>query len=220
MIDIPLLKLAHLLCLVYWLGGDLGVFYSSFFVADEKRSPETRVAAAKILFALDQAPRLCMPLILGLGVHLAVRLGMIRAPFELVLGTWLLVAAWVGMVLVLHFKHGGKMVKILMPIDFWFRGVFVASVTGLCLWNLFGQGTLLIDWASWKLLLFAATVMCGLMIRVRLRPFAPAFMRLKAETHDASDNAAIRRALTGTRPFVIAIWVALLLESALGVHVF
>ncbi len=218
MTEIALLTLAHLLCLVYWLGGDLGVFYSSFFVIDEKRSPETRVAAAKILFALDQAPRQCMPLILGFGVHLAQKMGMLRLPFEIVIGTWLLVAVWIGIVLTLHFSHGGKAVRILMPVDFWFRGIFVAGVSIWVIWNLFGPGNQMTDWTGWKLLLFAATVLCGLMIRVRLRIFAPAFSRLKAGNHDDADNAAIRKALTSTRPFVIAIWLTLVLESALGVH--
>ena len=39
MTELALLKMAHILGLVYWLGGDLGVFYSSFFVADEKEAP-------------------------------------------------------------------------------------------------------------------------------------------------------------------------------------
>ena len=29
-----LLKLAHILLFVYWLGGDIGVFYSAFSVRD------------------------------------------------------------------------------------------------------------------------------------------------------------------------------------------
>jgi hypothetical protein len=216
--ELALLKLGHILCLVYWLGGDLGVFYSSFFVVDEKRSAETRVAAAKILFALDMAPRLSMPLILGLGVHLAQLMGMIHGPAWLIPGTWLLVAAWIGVVLSVHFSHGGRVGKILTPVDFWFRGCFTTAVILLCLWNLYGPGELMIDWASWKMLLFAATVGCGLMIRVRLRPFAASMARLTASQHDDHDNAVIRRALNGTKPFVIAIWIALVLESALGVH--
>ena len=77
---LELLKLGHVLCLVYWLGADLGVFYSSYFVADDKLKAETRVAMAKLLFALDQGPRICMPLIFAFGAHLAFRLGLWQIP--------------------------------------------------------------------------------------------------------------------------------------------
>ena len=218
MIDIAFLKLAHLLCLVYWLGGGLGVFYSSFLVVDEKRSRETRLAAAKMLFTLDLAPRLCMPLILGLGVSLARKLGFFQAPGELILVTWLLVVGWMALVLILHFKHSGRIVHILAPVDFWFRGVFIVIVAGLSLYSWLGSGDLMTDWMAWKLLLFVFTVFCGLMIRFRLRPFGPAFGRLKQGAHDAADDQAIRQSIAGTRPFALAIWVALILEAALGVH--
>ena len=38
--ELGILKLIHILCLVYWLGADLGVFYSSYFLIDEKLSRE------------------------------------------------------------------------------------------------------------------------------------------------------------------------------------
>jgi uncharacterized membrane protein len=66
-----IIKFLHLVGFAYWLGGDLGVFHSSYYVADPKQPPAVRVAAAKILFWLDQVPRMCMTMMLPLGVHLA-----------------------------------------------------------------------------------------------------------------------------------------------------
>ncbi|MDP7297072.1 MAG: hypothetical protein QGF92_06425, partial [Gammaproteobacteria bacterium] len=50
----------HLLLFVYWLGGDLGVYYSSGMVVDPKLSNSARVTAAKIMVNLDFVPRICM----------------------------------------------------------------------------------------------------------------------------------------------------------------
>lgn len=216
MTEIAILKLGHLLCLVYWLGADLGVFYSSYFLVDDKLSTETRISMAKLLFALDQAPRICMPLILAFGVHLAWRLGMWTIPASVVVATWLICFGWLAMVLTLHIRGHGA--KGLTTFDFAFRVVVVAGLAAYAIYALSGQH--LAAWLAIKLLVFAGLVACGLMVRRGLRPFGPAFAALAQDRATDTDNAAIRASLANTRPFVIAIWVGLLVNSALGVHLF
>lgn len=218
MSDILLLKFGHLLCLVYWLGGDLGVFYSSYSVADERLSPETRRNAAKILFALDQAPRICMTLILPLGVHLAWRMGFLPVPGAVVAATWAICLGWLAMVLTLHFGGHGGGLAWLTKFDFGFRVVVVVGLLGVAGASLTDAWRTMPDWTAWKLAIFALLVFCGLMVRVRLKPFGPAFANLVRGEPSDEDNAVIRRTLGGTRPFVLAIWVGLLVETALGLH--
>lgn len=219
MTEIALLKMAHVLGLVYWLGADLGVFYSSYILCDDKQSPAVRVSAARILFALDQAPRICMTLMLPLGVHLASLLAYLSVPAWLVPATWALAAGWLTMVLVLHFKgHGGKL-ALLTRFDFWFRAALVISLAAIAVGAVSGALPQATAWSGYKLGIFAALIFCGLMVRLRLRPFGPAFARLaRGEANDA-DNQAIRSSIGGTRPFVVAIWVGLLASTALGLHV-
>ncbi len=216
MLEIGLLKLGHLLCLVYWLGADLGVFYSSYFVTDEKLSTETRVTTARILFALDQAPRICMPLILAFGVHLAYRLGMWNLPAVAVAAAWLICLGWLAMVLTLHVR--GQNAKGLTTFDYWFRVAVVAVLSAYATYALAGGHVT--TWLAVKLLVFAGLVACGLMVRRGLRPFGPAFTALVQGRAGDEDNAAIRGSLARTRPFVVAIWAGLLVNTALGLHLF
>ena len=216
MLEIGLLKLGHLLCLVYWLGADLGVFYSSYFVADDKLSTETRVTTARILFALDQAPRICMPLILAFGVHLAYRLGMWNLPGIAVAAAWLVCLGWLAMVLTLHVR--GQDAKGLTTFDYWFRVAVVAGLSAHSIYSLTGGHVA--TWLAVKLLVFAGLVACGLMVRRGLRPFGPAFAALVQGRAGDEDNAAIRGSLARTRPFVLAIWAGLLVNTALGLHLF
>ncbi|MFZ9086446.1 MAG: hypothetical protein ACO3C6_07725, partial [Steroidobacteraceae bacterium] len=51
-----LATLLHLLLFVYWLGGDVGVFYASRFVVDTSLTREERLTAAKIFLDLDMLP--------------------------------------------------------------------------------------------------------------------------------------------------------------------
>lgn len=214
--EITLLQFVHLLGLVYWLGGDLGVFYSSSYVADENNSPETRVKIAKILFALDQAPRICMTLMLPTGYHLAHAMGLVQLPIGTVWLVWLLGLAWMAMVITLHLRHGAD--QWLARIDYVFRIVLIVALLAIAVTSLRGSGWLLTSWLPFKLIIFAVLIFFGLMIRRRLVPFGPAFGRLVQGDVDEQVNVTIRRSLASVKPWVIGIWLGLLVNTALGIH--
>ena len=51
-------KYAHIIAMVYWLGGDLGTFFASNQVINRGLSPQARQTALKIMLACDRAPKL------------------------------------------------------------------------------------------------------------------------------------------------------------------
>ncbi len=218
MSELLLIKLLHLLGLVYWLGGDLGVFYSSFVVSDESKSPETRVVAAKMLFALDQAPRVCMTLMLPLGLHLAWKIGALPLSGLTMTIVWLGASFWLISVLYLHAASPGRTKQWVTNLDYWFRLALVVGLVG------FGIGALFTDtfsapyWVAIKLTIFGLLIGCGLIVRIVLREFGPAFGNLVQGSPADADNAAIKRSLSRTRPFVVCIWIGLILSAALGLH--
>lgn len=212
---IAALKLLHLLCFVYWLGGDLGTFYSAGLVVRRELSPEARVTAARIMFATDLAPRLAMPLTVASGLHLAVAIGFLALPPAAMAAAWGLCAAWLGMLLALHHRPGQMM---LVRVDFAWR---VALVAGLLLVALMGFTQTWAQPAPWlalKLAAFAATVFCGLMIRRRMRTFGPAFALLLRGSPDEAANDEVARSLGAARPWVVGIWALLLLAAFTGLH--
>jgi hypothetical protein len=77
---VALLALLHLLIPVYWLGGDLGAFYSSRFMIDPARTVPERMMALKILNNIDMAPRTTLILAFPTGFTLAVAKGWIDLP--------------------------------------------------------------------------------------------------------------------------------------------
>jgi hypothetical protein len=209
-----LLALAHLLLFVYWLGADLGVFYSSRFVADASRGAKERLLAAQIMLGIDLVPRLCMPLVLATGAQLAAAKGMLLLSPLMQAAVWLLAAAWLASVVVLHHHRPSWLVAL----D---RAVRVMVVVGLV--SVVSDGWLygrwgIAPWLAFKLLCFATTVGCGLMIRVRLAPFGPAFTRLATGQPEVGDDAIISRSIARCRPWVVLIWVVLVLAAATGRH--
>ena len=215
MTEILLLKFAHLLCVIYWLGGDLGVFYSSYSVSNEKLSPETRIVVAKILFALDQAPRICMVLMLPTGVHLGYKMGLIQLPEFIVPVVWIFGVAWLAMVLILHFRHNSPFLTV---FDFWFRIVLSGSLLCLAVYAFSSNKILVAEWLALKLGVFALLMICGLLIRIKLKPFGPAFAALVQGQVDDNVNVTIRSSLAAVKPYVLLIWLGILVNTALGLH--
>ena len=216
--EVALLKFIHILAFVYWLGGDLGVFYSSFYAVNRKLSAEARVTAIRILFALDMAPRISMTLILVTGIHLSYRIGYLPvAPWVIYLSyaVWL---GWLAMVLYLHYGKKGPFQPVVTKFDFGFRLALIAGLSTYAAVSLSGQSGVSADFIAWKLLILATLVACGLMVRIKLKPFGPAFAKLVAGNPSQADEDAIGQSIAATRPWVMVIWVGLLLAAALGLH--
>jgi len=203
-------------------GGDLGVFYSSGMVIDPKLSNSARTTAAKIMIDLDFVPRICMTLMLTVG-GLLVGMGDngIDHPLWQKLGFLALGPGWLAMVVYLHYAHGTPLSKVVTKIDFWLRWglvIYLIVATGVS----FAIGRL--DPAPWvgaKLMVFAVLIFCGLMIRVFIPGYIAGIMALRKQVDEPTLPDEVNRSMTKSldrcRPFVLAIWVGLLIECFLGV---
>jgi len=128
------LLLIHLLLFVYWLGGDLGVFYSSQFVANGSLSNEARTTAANIMLGCDLVPKICMSLMLTVGGLLSSSIG-IEHPTWQIAGIVLIGPFWLCMVLILHYKHHASFVPALTKFDFYFRWLLVFGLLASCAYS-------------------------------------------------------------------------------------
>jgi hypothetical protein len=208
--------LAHVVLFCYWLGGDVGVFYSSKFVINPELSRDTRLIAAKIMIGCDLVPRMCMSLMLTTAGILTAFAGL-EHPLWQMIGIILLGPVWLTMVLVLHFSHNAPFIPALTKIDFYFRWLVIVGGIASCLYAL-NVGRL--DGAPWiaaKLMLFYFTVFCGLMIRIQMKGFGSSYGKLVADNYNDADNQIMIKSLKRATPWVYAIWATLLLEASIGI---
>ena len=214
------LKYAHILAFVYWLGGDLGTFFASRQVIRRDLGVEARQVALKIMLACDQGPKLAMPAIFACGYQMAVSMQLLLAPGWVTALVWLACLIWFGNVLVLYFKAGTPLVARLSYFDFRLRLLVTGVLIGAAVSGLIGIGGawLSADWLAWKMLVFAALVACGVMIRINLKPFVPAFLDLQAQGPSDDLNTTLERSVNRCRPWVWAIWLGLFVNAAIGVH--
>ncbi|MDJ0750000.1 MAG: hypothetical protein QNJ11_10980 [Woeseiaceae bacterium] len=218
--EIAVFQLLHTIGFAYWLGVDLGVFYTSYFVANPKLSPEARATAARILFALDQGPRICMTLVLPLGIHLAWLYGIFGFDAIVMAVIWTVCIAWLAMVITLHLANPSPRKTLLTRFDFIFRIAIAILLIAVGAFALTSSQLRLPHWISWKLAIYGGLIACGLVIRLKLKHFGPAMTRIIRGEADTTDNTTIASSLGSTRPYVILIWIGLIVSTALGLRLF
>jgi len=217
MIDLhDLFLILHLVLFCYWLGGDIGVFYSSGFAADPKLSIEARMTAARIMLALDLVPRLCGAVMLTVGGVLSEFVGVTHPTWQMA-GIILLAPVWLSLELILHFKHDTPLGKGMQKFDNPFKWVIVVGCIVSVGWS-FSTGRLdEAPWVGYKILIFAAIVFCSLMINKTIGPYVLGVQRIAAGVINDEENAAMAKSLRQCKWAVLGIWAGLVIEAVLGV---
>jgi len=218
--DYLLLQYAHIIAFVYWLGGDLGTFVASSYVVKRDLGTEARSTALKIMLACDQGPKLAMPLIFALGLQMASLSGLIQLPGAVIIGMWMITLYWTGNVLVLYFNEGKPFTQKLAVIDLYFRIAVVAGLLAFAGNGLTSDSSPIgADWLAYKILIFAAMVTCGIFIRIKLKPFIPAFVTMMQEGASEETDDIMANSLQKARVFVWGIWAGLFINAAIGLHI-
>jgi len=212
------LIVAHALCFVYWLGGDLGVFYSSGIVIKPGLSKETRLITAKIFHWLDQFPRVCMPLIAALGTTMANLQGWFQLSSGWLLLVWIVAIAWIFNVIYLFLnEESNATAELVRKVDFAMRWVFSIGIAVLAIMSFVGSGITQDAWLAAKLLIYSGTIFLGIISRLTMKPFGPAFKRILSNGDTAADLEILRTTLFRTRIPIIGIWFLVFLAGAIGI---
>jgi len=211
-----LFVILHILGFVYWLGGDVGVFYSSGFVINPKYSTETRLIASKIMMDLDLIPRICMTLMLTIGGTLASMQGIDHYPGQMV-ALWILAPVWCFMVVYMHFGHGSPLANTFGTIDYWLRRILIAGILLSVVYTLYTGRLAETPWLTAKVGLFAYLIFCGVMIRRYLPDFIIGLQALAKGSINDEENTRMAAGLKKARPWVLSIWAVVFIEAVLGV---
>lgn len=213
------LILIHILLLVYWLGADLGVFYSAGFLTNPSLSVETRRTVMKILHFIDLFPRMALVMMLPVGISLALIGGYAAVPegwtVPVIALAWVAGTAWLALVIKIY----GRVSPGLTKLDYAIRFAVIAGLLVLAAASFAGIGPVIpgATWLALKLVVFAAIIVCGLGIRVVFKPFGAAFGKLVAEGSSPAVEAAMKQAQLRVRPVVLTLWAGLVIEAFLGI---
>lgn len=214
----------HIVLFVYWLGGDLGVYYSSRFIIKPELQPETRAIAAKIMVGCDMAPRFSLILFGASGVTL-----MYYGPLgdKFFFTGWMLALVWVGTLtwvfvsLQEHLQSGKKSHHFFHTSDLVIRWFAAALLVVMGAYAIIAAEPFGVDtnpkWLGLKVLFYGLSIFCGIMIRRALKPFGPSFGKLMSEGSSPEVEDGIVGSIRRSEPWVYAIWFFVLAAAILGV---
>lgn len=211
---VSLLTLLHVLVFVYWLGGDLGAFYTSSFMTDPKRSVPERMMALKILNNIDMAPRTTLILAYPTGLTLAWAKGWVDVPGYIPAIAAIAFLGWLALAWAVHLQHGtnGAIKRIDLGIRYLcvvaFAAGGVAGLTGVREMPLF---------IALKLCILAVCITLGLIVRRQIAPLFGAIREMATTGPTPATDAAIRGANNQARVSVLSLWVLITLAAFLGI---
>ena len=187
-----LVKLAHILLFVYWLGGDIGVFHSSSYVRNAALTRAARGSAVKIRLWVDMIPRYCLVLMLPVGYTLAMELGIVSVSSTVAVGMWVIALIWLALVYAVHHFQGTPLGQRLRIVDLVWRIVLALGLVWDAVQGFRGMGHIDAPWLSAKFLVFAFLIFCGIMIRVVGAPSLPALREVLANGSTPELEATIK----------------------------
>jgi hypothetical protein len=210
-----LLTLLHLLIPIYWLGGDLGVFYAGRLLRNPAFSASDRLMVLKILLNLDMGPRTALILTFPTGFTLAAVKGWLAVSGLWIALAWAVALVWLWLAWNVHLRHGPAGQKA-RQFDSALRHTVLA---GLAVGGIAGLAGMLAMplFLALKLLALALAIALGLIIRRQLVPLFPAIGALRTQGASDATNAAITGVLERTSRTVLCIWAVVLVASFLGI---
>ncbi|MFZ2998658.1 hypothetical protein [Sphingobium sp.] len=211
---ITLLTLLHILVLVYWLGGDLGAFYSSAFMVDPKRTVVERQMALRILNNIDMAPRTMLILALPTGLALAIVKGWLVLTQEITALIILASLVWLALAWAVHLNHGGG--TTIKKLDIAIRWCVLIALYAIGIAG-FAKLIDLPLFIALKLIVLATCISLGLVVRRQLVPLFVAFREMVTTGPTPQTDAAIASVNSRARRSVITLWILLLIATWLGI---
>ena len=217
--QLALLTLLHVLIFVYWLGGDLGAFFSSNTLIDPKKPVEARLFALKVVNNVDMAPKTCLILTLPTGLTLAAAKGWLGLSTGFLTTVWMASAVWLFLVWRIHLKHLPA-TAVARRVDMAVRWALVIALLLIGGAGVLGLVPELHLFIALKLLLLATAMLAGLMVRRALGPLFTAVREMAANGPSPEGDAAMRHIiLRRSKPTVVFIWIVITAAAFCGIAI-
>ena len=210
--ELDILRWLHILAMVYWLGGEWGVFQTSYKVVNHKLSLEERMRHMDTAYRIDILARIGIISLLPLGLHMGNIWGVQPLGGNWLVGMWLLYVAWLGVTLGAFFKKGTPAGNRLLTIGDWTRYLLIPTLIIVGLSSLLGYGPFEAGvgekWFSAKVMCFGLVLIIGVILRVVMKEWQTSF-KILAEGPNEAVELKLDKSIRFARGCAYFYWIGI-----------
>ncbi|MFN7359344.1 hypothetical protein [Brevundimonas sp.] len=217
--EIEVLRWLHILAMVYWLGGEWGVFQTSYNVVNPRLSLDERRRHMETAYRIDILARTGIILLLPLGLHMGTLYGFVPLDRAWLAPMWGVFIAWLSLTWAAFFQHETDLGIRLTKIDEALRYILIPALLIVGVASLLDQGPLAVGegtlWYPAKITVYGLMLVIGLGLRFIMRAWTTRFRRL-AEGPNPREEAALKREIAIGRGLAYVYWIGIASAAFLG----
>lgn len=217
--EVLVLRWLHILAMVYWLGGEWGVFQTSRHVVNPGLSMEERRRHMETAYRIDILARTGIILLLPLGLHMGNMYGIQPFGGSWLWGMWAVSGGWLALCWA-AFAHRETDLGVRLTLwDERIRYVVIPVLLVSAVLSLLGHGPFRagpgLMWFSYKVLIYSLLLVIGLYLRFVMREWTKLF-RVLAEGPDAEAERKLAKSLRFGKRLAYVYWVGIAATAFLG----
>lgn len=208
--ELEILRWLHILAMVYWLGGEWGVFQTSYKVVNPRLSFDERMRHMDTAYRIDILARTGIITLLPLGLHMGHLWGLQPLGGGWLVAMWLVWAGWMGVTWGAFMTRGKPIWTVLSGLEDWSRyllipTLIITAITSMLGWGPFeaGPGSY---WYSAKVLTYGSALIIGVILRLIMHEWQAKF-RILAEGPNAPVEDALKRSIQIGRSVAYLYWI-------------
>ena len=214
------LKWVHILAMVYWLGGEWGVFQTSYNVINRKLPMEERKRHMETAYRIDILARTGIILLFPLGMHMGHIYGIQPWGGAFLIGMWVFFLAWLALCWAGFIYRETDRGIVITKADEAVRFVFIPLIVIASIASLLGYGPFEAlpgqRWFSWKVLIFSFLLMLGLKLRFIMREWTELFRVLAMDPDNAQAEETLEKSIRVGRGIAYVYWIGIGTVAFLG----
>lgn len=214
------LKWLHILALVYWLGGEWGVFQSSYNVTNPRLPLDERRRHMETAYRIDILARFGIILLLPLGLHMGHNFGVQPLGGWWLVAMWLLTAAWLGLCWAAFVRRGTDAGLRLTIWDDRIRYVLIPLLAATATLSLMTGQPFSAKWYAAKVLIYSGLLTIGLVLRFVMRHWTETFRQLAVSGPREDLELKLGREVAVARRLAYVYWLGIGAVAFIGVTKF
>lgn len=217
--EIDVVRWLHILAMVYWLGGEWGVFQTSYNVVNRKLSLDERLRHMETAYRIDILARTGIIMLLPLGLHMGALYGFVPLEGASLAAMWVILLAWLGLCWAAFFTRETDLGIRLTKLDEAVRFVVIPALLIVGVLGLLrlpplsvGEGQL---WYPAKMTTYGLMLVLGLLLRFIMREWTVLF-RVLAEGPNADAETKLERSIAFGRGIAYCYWIGISATAFFG----